>query len=49
MHAHAAEVFVDYTDDNVLMVTNLGILNSFAGQAYTYFSGSGAMTYRYLE
>ena len=45
----AGEVFVDYDLGKALMVTNVGLLNGVAGQAYTYYSESGDMTYRYLE
>ena len=43
-------VYVNYDEDMVLTVTNLG-LSGGAGQSYTYIVGSGDDTilYRYLE
>lgn len=47
----SADVYVNYDSEQALMVSNLGLMSSEAGQSYMYFSGSGdySMVYRYLE
>ena len=46
-----ADIYVNYDYDQVLMVSNLGVMSSDAGKSYMYITGSGdySIAYRYLE
>ena len=48
---NTADVYVNYDYDQVLVVSNLGLMSSDAGKSYLYITGSGdfSMAYRYLE
>ena len=46
-----ADIYVNYDYDQVLVVSNLGVMSSDAGKSYVYITGSGeySIAYRYLE
>ena len=48
---NTADIYVNYDYDQVLVVSNLGVMSSDAGKSYMYITGSGeySTAYRYLE